>query len=153
MFIGLMEHASLKAEANVELVRGLYPEGGLDWVDVFADRASEDDAVSRFGDLFHPDFEMVWSGARDAKPSRAGFAANRKALRDSMRAFSSFRIIPERFIGLGPRVLVYVRRHGRTHEGEEFSAEGAALFEIRDGMIYRLELFTSREDARRVAGL
>jgi ketosteroid isomerase-like protein len=148
-----MERTPVKEDANVTLVRGLYPEGGIDWIDVFADRASEADAVERFGHLFHPEFRMVWSGTGGAGPSRAGFAAHRKALRESMRGFASFRVTPERFIGLGPRVLVLIQRQGRTHDGDEFSAEGAALFEIRDGLIYRLELFTSREDGRRAAGL
>jgi ketosteroid isomerase-like protein len=134
-------------------VRRLYPPGGIDWVQVFASRADEDDVVARFAALFHPDFEVVGSGVAGAKRSHVGFAAYRRALRESMREFSFFRILPERFIDLGTRVLVLVRREACTHDGEEFGGEGAALFELKDGLIYRLELFTSRDEARRAAGL
>ena len=145
-------HKPSEDDANVELVRSLYPTEGIDWVRVFASRAAEDEIVRRYGSLFHPEYELVWSEADGARQSRAGFGAHRKALRESVRPFSSFRILPERFIAHGARVLVLVRREGRTREGEQFRGEGAALFEIKDGLIYRLELFASREQARSVAG-
>ena len=138
---------------NVELVAKLYPPGGIDWVEVFRTRSSEEAALASVRELLHPDYDMAWTDPDGGDRRRVGLDAMVTGLRDLATAFESFRIAPEAFVDCGERVLVLLRREGRTKAGADFSAEGSAVFTILHGLIRRLELFERREDGLAAAGV
>jgi ketosteroid isomerase-like protein len=141
---------------NIDLVRSLYPDGGLDWVAVLQDRASEDAYMERLDPLLHPDFEVAWvdSGSAESPGSAVGTAAYLKSLRRAIEGFDRFRIVPERFVDLGDRVVVLARLEARTKaEGAEIVGTGGAIITILEGRVRVLQEFPSREELLDAAGI
>jgi ketosteroid isomerase-like protein len=143
-------------QEKVDLVRGLYPPGGIDWAAIVDDRATERELLARIQPLLHPEFAMGWRAPSAAGTLRAdgGSGAYLTAMRGVMRPFDRFRIVPERFIDLGDRVAVLARLEGRTRkDGLEFTGYGGAIMSFEDGLIRRIEEFDQRDALLEAAGL
>jgi ketosteroid isomerase-like protein len=142
---------------NVEIVRALYPPDGLDWAAIMGQRSTEDAYLDRVRPLLHPDFEVAWvDQVPGEQPSGTivGMEAYIEALRQMTRGFEKFRIVPERFVDLGDRVVVVARLHARGRsEGAEVVGEGGAILTMADGQIRLLQEFPSREELFDAAGI
>jgi ketosteroid isomerase-like protein len=142
--------------ANIELVRSLYPPGGLDWAVITTSRAAEAEYRDRVDDLLHPDFEVAWvdPGPGASSGTAVGAEAYLKALREAIEGFDRFRIVPERFVDLGDRVAVLGRLEARVRaDGAELTETGGAILTILEGRVRLLQEFPTRKGLLEAAGI
>lgn len=134
------------ASEALELVKTLYPPGGLDWAAVMADPASERRYMRKVEPLLHEDFEMFPAHSPgESRTTVVGVEAYAAALREVMGAFTRFRIVPESFVDLGERIVVIAALEGVMIEGSiEFSGTGGAIIEVQGGQIRRISEYDSR---------
>lgn len=142
-----------KRTPNLELARALIPPEGNDWGAVVRDREAESRFMARVRSLVHSDFETVWRNSPGASESRTGVEATLAALRQVGAAFESLIAVPELYVALGDRVLVLVRREGRTVDGLEFREAGAVIYVFEDGLLRRMQMYADREIALADAGI
>lgn len=124
------------APGNADLIRPIYEEWGRgNWRPRF--------------EVYSPDMEWGWS---DDFPELAGVWRDQTdpnpRLRTWLSAWEHWRAEPEEFIEIGEHVVVFALYRGRGKgSGVEVSQEGAHVFELRDGKVVRLEIFSNREKA------
>jgi hypothetical protein len=106
----------------------LIPPEGNNWGAVIRDKAAEAGFMARVSPLVHPQFETVWRHSPEGSGSRTGVEATLAALRQVGAAFGSLIAVPELYVDLGDRVLVLLRRSGRTVDGIDFDEEGAVVY-------------------------
>lgn len=128
---------------NVEIVGQIYEAVGRD----------DSDGAARF---FHPDVELHGtSGGLSEGSVTRGIEAVRATF-DSWdaEAWEQTRLSPREFIDVDDRVVVlqHERRRGRG-SGVEVESETAVLFDLRDGLVTRLQGFMDQDDALEAAGL
>jgi ketosteroid isomerase-like protein len=138
----------------VELVRRLYAEDprGLHAVDpddarvpldrLFREYCDERLEIRMPGD--YPEGEQVLRG-------RAGFAQLVAMLRDT---WTEFRFVPERFIGAGDRVVVFVRvvAEGGA-SGVTTERKTAHVWTVRHGRLSSIQIYRDRAEALEAVGL
>jgi hypothetical protein len=142
----------------VDFVRSFYPDGGLDWAEVFSNAQREREFVAWFSPLAHPDYRMVWVTPDEdghLSPASAGLAAHLGALRTMMQGFDRYEFTPELYVDLEDnRVLVFERlRMQRAGDGAETDTEPATIYEISDGKLRTAAFYRDRSDALAAAGL
>jgi ketosteroid isomerase-like protein len=130
--------------SNLELARVLIPREGNDWGAVIRDKAAEAAFMARVSPLVHPQFETIWRHSPEGSESRTGVEATLAALRQVGAAFESLIAVPELYVDLGDRVLVLLRRSGRTVDGIDFDEEGAVVYSFESGLLKRMELYADR---------
>jgi hypothetical protein len=140
------------SRSNLDLVRELYPAGGVDWVSL---RRPEDEEafVARVSPLLHPGFELVWTNPSTGIRSGSGLASIRRGLRQAMQPYRRFRATPTTLVDLGSRVLAFVRRDAELLDGSETVVAGSILFEMSEGLILRMQLFTDEAGGLEAAGI
>lgn len=113
------------------------------------------DAFNR-GDLeevlehFHPDAEWIPYLAGLEARSYRGHAALRDMWRSLRENFRDFRIEPREIIDRGEQLVLVVDAQGSgPHSGAEVKQTWAQVVTIRDGLISRVEPFSSRAEALR----
>jgi hypothetical protein len=146
------------SRGTVDFVRGFYPDGGLDWAEVFSDAQREREFVAWFSPLAHPDYRMVWVTPDEdghLSPASAGLAAHLGALRTMMRGFDRYEFTPELFVDLeDDRVLVLERlQMCRSGDEAETYSEPATIYEIAEGKLRTAAFYRERSDALAAAGL
>ena len=139
-------------------MRSFYPDGGLDWAQVFSNARREREFVAWFSPLAHPDYRMVWVTPDEdghLSPASAGLAAHLGALRTMMRGFDRYEFTPELYVDLeDDRVLVFERlRMQRAGDSGETETEPATIYEISDGKLRTAAFYRERSDALEAAGL
>ena len=83
-----------------------------------------------------------------------GHAGFGRWLEDWDAAWSEYTMEPQEFIDGGARVVAFIlQRTVGEGSGLALEREDAMVFEIRDGLIVRLDYYNSREQALRAAGL
>ena len=125
------------SSANVELVRSILAE----W----------ERADFRSVSWAHPDIEYVVIGGPEPGAWR-GLAEMAASVRDFMRAWESYGIEAEDVRALDDdRVLALVRLHGRGKGSgldiSETGANGAQVWQVRDGQVAALRLYWDRNQA------
>jgi ketosteroid isomerase-like protein len=143
---------------EVEFVRTFYPDGGLDWVEVFSSAQREREFGAWVRTLAHPEYRMVWVTQDEdghLSPASAGLAAHLEALRTMMSDFERYEFTPELLIDLGDnRVLVLERlRMRRVGDDRETETMPATLYEIADGKLRTAAFYRERSDALAAVGL
>ena len=143
------------SQANVELVKGLQPDG-LDLVEAFSEGAdsmmSEEQAA-----LFTDDFEVRFSS--DSIGEGWGFEGRgadgmNVVWREWLTPWASYRLDVEEFIDAGDAVVVFVRVEGRTARDDVLVHHApAAIWRIRDGKVAGITFYLDRADALEAAGL
>jgi ketosteroid isomerase-like protein len=140
-----------RGRSNLKLARALIPPGGNNWGEIAHSRAVERDFRERIRPLLHEDFETVFR--QDGEEERLSLEPMMAALRQIGGAFESLVAVPELFVELDERVLVLVRREGRTVNGQDFSEPGAAIYTFEDGSLRLMELYADRSRALAATGL
>jgi hypothetical protein len=142
----------------VDFVRSFYPNGGLDWAEVFSDAQREREFVAWFSPLAHPDYRMVWVTPDEdghLSPTSAGLGAHIGALRTMMRGFDHYEFTPELYVDLEDnRVLVFERlRMRRSDDAGETASKPATIYEISEGKLRTAAFYRERSDALAASGL
>jgi ketosteroid isomerase-like protein len=131
------------SQRNVEIVGQIYEAVGRD----------DPDGTARF---FHPDVELhgTSGGLSDGSVARGIEAVRATFDTWDAEAWEQTRLSPREFIPVGDRVVVlqHERRRGRG-SGVEVESETAVLFDLRDGLVIRLQGFMDQQDALEAAGL
>jgi ketosteroid isomerase-like protein len=127
------------SEANVELVRTIYERF----------RAGDNDgALSLCG----PEIEVHDRPEIPDPQVYRGHAGVLSSLRVSRAAFKGLDIVPEEFVDAGDQVIVVFRFRGEGREsGVSIDERLAHLWTIRDEQAVRMEVFSGRDEALRVA--
>jgi ketosteroid isomerase-like protein len=75
-------------------------------------------------------------------------------LEDWSAAWEEWSLDPEEYIDAGERVIVVAKMHARGRgSGVEVDRQDALLYELRDGLIFRIDYFNNRSEALTAAGL
>jgi ketosteroid isomerase-like protein len=130
------------SQENVEVVREVYRCGELrDW--------------DRLAELFDRDAEQhgTVGGLEEGFVAR-GVDEIRQVLESAEEAWDEQWVEPEKFIDAGDQVVVFQREYqrGKT-SGIELAADTAAVLDLRDGRIVRVQGFMDRAAALAAAGL
>jgi ketosteroid isomerase-like protein len=129
-------------QANVEALRPVYEQWG------------EGNWAPRF-DVYADDMEWGWS---DEFPGLAGVSPDPELtssrLREWLSPWDDWRCEAEDYVTGGDFVVVLTRYSGRGKgSGAMVDSQGAHVWELRDGRVVRLEIFSSRDRALAAAGL
>jgi len=130
------------SEENVEIVRQVY-----DWVN--------ERRWNRMAELLDSDVAQYGTvGGLDEGTVVRGVSEIRQMYEREAEAWDRQRIQPERLIDAGDRVVVFQREYqrGRT-SGLELVVETAAVVDLRNGRIVRIQGYMNRAAALRAAGL
>ena len=126
--------------ANVELVRSIY--------------AAWERGDFHSTDWAHPEIEYVFADG-PAPGTWTGLSELADSARHALRGWAEYRALADEYRELdGERVLVLTRRSGRGKtSGLEIAANGAALFQLRDGKVTRYVVYWERDRALADLGL
>jgi hypothetical protein len=147
------------SEENLELVRGLYFEGGVDMVRLFEDK---DRARRAWAPVLHSDFDSIsdpqapgLGGRQAAQTTVKGIDAFVTAWQDFISAFENLWVIPEEFIALPDgRVFVPSEFRAKSKTGNvQMAFDGGIIWTIEDRLVRRLEARFDRRRAFEAAGL
>jgi ketosteroid isomerase-like protein len=130
------------SSANVELVQSLY----LAW--------ERGDFSAR--DKFDPRVEFVRVGGEGTGQAGEwrGVDEMWAAIVEWLRSWEGVRVVAERIVDLGDKVLVLARQSGQgKRSGVPMSVESSDIFTVRGGRIVRWELYIDRAEGLRAAGL
>jgi hypothetical protein len=141
------------SQENVDLVLGLYPPPGEDYVQLFGNDslwAAQAEAMAPF---VHEDFECAQHEFGGVK-RYVGLDGLRAFLLDWMAPWATYVVELEEAIDLDDRVLLLNRDRG-CPEGstQEIRGRLGALFTICGGKVARLDAYPDRADALKAAGL
>jgi uncharacterized protein len=127
-------------QGDIELLRELYEEWGRG-------------DFSR--DFFAPDVVSHAHGIVGMVSGQNGLEEMLAAQRDWLRHWERpFRIEAEELLDAGDLVVALIRWRGRGKgSGAEIEAEGAHVWELRDGKAVRWDIYRDREQALAAAGL
>jgi len=131
---------------NVELVEGIYREFGHDWT--MAATSAELEGLA------DPKIEVDLSRRQLNPAVYQGYEGLRRSGREVREVWEDWRIVPERFVDAGDRVLVVERYGGRGREsGLQLEERGAAIWTLRNGRVLRLEVGIPIDEAFASLGL
>ena len=103
------------------------------------------------------DTGIVWDASTVPGPIAGiyhGHEGVRQYMRDWREAFETHRVRAETFIDAGGRVVVGVRASGRGKaSGVEVDMPRWLLYEVRDGLVVRIDVFETQKQALEAAGL
>ena len=141
------------SQENVDLVLGLYPPSGEDYVQLFGNDSLWTEQAEAMAPFLHEDFDCVQHEFGGAK-RYVGLDGLREFLLDWMAPWATYVVEMEEAIDLDDRVLLLNRDRG-YREGSPMEVRGqiAALWTIRDGKIARLDAYTAQAEARKAVGL
>jgi ketosteroid isomerase-like protein len=128
---------------NVEIVRSVYESFSLsDW--------------GRIAELAHPDVEYrgTVGGLEEGRVERGVQQMRQLFEEDDLEAWDERRLEPDEFIDAGDRVVVMQREYRRGRgSGVELENDTAAVFEVRDGRVVRIQGYMDRAKALEAVGL
>jgi ketosteroid isomerase-like protein len=105
--------------------------------------------------LTDPGFVMDWS--RSIGPQRKvyrGHEGIKEWITGMDEAFETFEVAPLEFRGFGTRMVVATRVRGKGRgSGAAVEAQGAKVWELRDGKVVKMTLYQSRQEALDAVGL
>jgi ketosteroid isomerase-like protein len=106
-------------------------------------------------DFFAPDIAANARGFVDMDGGQRGIEDVIATQRDWLRQWERpFVVEADEFIDAGPCVVVFIRWRGRGRgSGAEVEAEGAHVWELRDGKAVRWEIYRDRAKALAAVGL
>ena len=130
------------SKQNLEIVRSIWE----------AAERRDRDAVFGFYDP-----AIVWDASTVPGPIAGvyhGHDGVRQYMRDWVEAFETHRVNAETFLAAGDRVVVGVRARGRGRaSGVEVDMPRWLVYELRDGVVVRIDVFETKAQAFTAAGL
>jgi ketosteroid isomerase-like protein len=130
------------AQEDLEIIRQFYEcVNRGDW-----DRAAE---------LADPDVEQPGTiGGLEERRLARGLSEIREVYESDEEAWRDYRIEPERMFDAGDRVVVFHREYQRgMSSGMELVTETAAVIDLKDGRIARIQGYMDRAAALQAVGL
>jgi ketosteroid isomerase-like protein len=146
------------SQENIEIVRAVHPPSGTDLSHMFAEVSRTVELFEPVSGHFHPDFESV-GGDPTVGPGLSaggiGMAGLAEMWREWMEPWDVYWTEVEDVIDTDDdRVLVLIRDRGRLRgSSAEVEQMGASVWTLRDSRIARVEFHSTRDSARRAAGL
>ena len=130
------------AERNVEIVRQVYECVNQQW-------------WGRMVELLDPNVAQYGTvGGLEEGRVVHGISAITQMYESEADAWDRQRIEPERLIDAGDRVVVFQREYQRGRSsGLELVVETAAVIDVRDGRVVRIQGYMDRGAALRAAGI
>ncbi len=117
-------------------------------------------AWSHFGETGEPDFKTMHPDVEvhDHDIPDAGTYKGRddflRWIEDWERAWQSYSMVPENFIDAGDRIVVLIHMTATGGgSGVTVRRQDAMVYELRDGLIVRVDYFNNRRDALAAAGV
>jgi ketosteroid isomerase-like protein len=140
------------SQSNLELVRGQWaPFAGLDATTV--DWGSEP-VREMLLSVADPEIELSWSTSWAGERHYKGKDGVVQAFQEWIEPFSEYRAEALDFIEAGDRVLVPNRQWGvGKTSGVPVEIEVTWVYELRDGLIARIDEYDSLDEAQAAAGL
>src|SRR5277367_3944679 len=136
------------SQENVEVVREVMDLMGS------VGEAASDDVKSRLLDLFAPDVQIDMSRRIFNPDVYQGHAGLLRLGQEVQDVWEEFRIIPERFIDAGERVVVIETRRGRGKgSGVEVEQRAGVIWTVRDGQVVHMETDLDPHEALKAVGL
>jgi ketosteroid isomerase-like protein len=133
------------SEENVEIVQEVMRLFG---------RAAEGKPTPELLDLMAPDVVLDMTRRVFNPDTYVGHDGLRRLGEDVSEVWAEFKIEPERFIGVGDRVIVIERRRGRGVGSDvEVDMRSGVIWTIRDGKVSRMETDLDPDEALEAAGL
>jgi ketosteroid isomerase-like protein len=116
--------------------------------------------VALFGETGEPDWDTMHAQVEiydhdilDAGEYR-GYEGFQRWAENWSSAFSEFSIVPEEFIDVGDRVVfVFQMKAKGGGSGVEVTRQDAIVYELRDGLIVRVDYYNDRRQALKAVGL
>jgi ketosteroid isomerase-like protein len=141
------------SQENVELVRRIYPPPEVDYVQLCSDDTLWTEWAEVVAPLVHTDFACVMYDL-GGKRRYDGLDGVRAFMLDWTAPWATYQIEIEEAIDLGERVLLLNDDRGRRDGStQEVRGRVGAVFTVSDGKIARLDVYTTRGDAFKAAGL
>jgi ketosteroid isomerase-like protein len=115
-------------------------------------RAVNENDLSTFVDLMHPEVELLTSGIYpDFKPSYRGHSGAADYWQAARSLWDNFEVEIKSCEAVGDRVLVLLNQHVQGREGIEVHHQWGHLFELADHLIRRVTAYDSWEAASEAA--
>jgi ketosteroid isomerase-like protein len=130
------------SKEDLEIVRQLYEcANRRDW--------------DRMAELVDPDVEQPGTvGGLEERQLAHGLSEIRQLYERDEEAWREYRIEPEKLIDAGDQVVVFHREYQRgKSSGIELVSETAAVIDLRDGRIVRIQGYMDRTAALSAAGV
>jgi ketosteroid isomerase-like protein len=130
------------SQENVEVVRRMYEFlSGRDWEGML--------------DLLDPDVEQhgTVGGLEEDHVSRGADQIRQRFEAEDNEVWDEHRIEPVRFIDAGDRVIVLQREYQRSKGGVELVIDTAAILDLRDGRVVRMQGYMNPVAALEAVGL
>src|SRR5689334_16938636 len=141
------------SQENVDLVLGLYPPPGADFVALFGKDSLWAEQAGAMAPFIHDDFECAQHEFGGVK-RYVGLDGLRAFLLDWMAPWATYVVELEEAIDLDDRVLLLNRDRGcREGSTQEIRGRLGALWTLRDGKLARLDAYTDRSEALKAVGL
>ena len=134
------------SQKNVEIVKRTY--------DGINDAYKTGDYLQPIEEVCHPDVVLRTSGMFPESGEYHGYAGLREFTSSQAEAFEQMSVQPAEFVDAGDQILVPVRFGGKArHAGIETTFSVTHVWPIHDGKVSRLDMYRSRADALKAAGL
>jgi SnoaL-like domain len=141
------------SQENVELIRALQPDPGVDLAQLFRDDATAAALLEALAPFVWADLEC-FGGTSIEGVSGSGLNGLRAVWLEWLEPWESYRTEIEELIDAGDQTVVLVRDYGRRKSSDaEVSQRAAAVWTVRDGKVARAEFYADRSQALEAAGL
>lgn len=139
------------SDADLQVVAAaLFPEG-VNLVDLM--HSGEFDRVIRV-DALAPDAQVIFATPSGPPSEFRGIDGFLQGWADWLAPWSSYVVDVEDLVDAGDRILALARLRGETKRDHVcIEHPAAAVVEVRDGKISRIEFHLDRDEAARAAGL
>lgn len=142
----------MMSQENVELVRTIIPPPELDLAAIVRNDELFAATAAALGHLVAADIECaaVWAGGKTFE----GIEGFRQMWLDWLEPWETYHSEVDEMIDRGDRVLVLGRDRGRRRGMDlEVPLTSGSIWEVRDGLLARVEFFRDRDEAVAAAGL
>ena len=146
------------SQENVEVIERLLErpsDPAQDLASLFRNDAQWQAWIEEFAPFFHPDWETLRRTALGDEGIHTGFEGSRSLWLGWLEPWESYRVVVERVIDCGERVLALSHDHARPWDstGEVALPAPAGVWTFRDGKIARLDIYEDRAEALKAVGL
>jgi hypothetical protein len=138
----------------VEIIERLHRALPDDFAEVVRDDEKWRAWIGELAPFFHPDWETVRRSAPGSDEAYVGFDGSRALWLSWVAPWQSYRIVFERAIDCGERVISFSHDHARPWDSTREVAlpAPAGVWTFRDGKIARFDIYEDRTEAVKAGG-